>query len=34
MLEVSRAYGAISTLMQQQAELQKNAIQQLAEVPA
>jgi flagellar basal-body rod protein FlgF len=34
MIEVSRAYTAISTLMQQQTELQKNAIQQLADVPA
>jgi flagellar basal body rod protein FlgG len=34
MMEVSRAYTSISTLMQQQAELQKNAIQQLADVPA
>lgn len=34
MVEVSRAYTAISTMLQQQAELQKNAIQQLADVPA
>ena len=34
MMEVSRAYTSISTLMQQQSELQKNAIQQLADVPA
>jgi flagellar basal-body rod protein FlgF len=34
MVEVSRAYSAIATLLQQQAELQKNAIQQLADVPA
>ncbi len=34
MLEVSRAYTAVATLMQQQADLQKNAIQQLADVPA
>jgi len=34
MMEVSRAYSSIATLMQQQAELQKNAIQALADVPA
>jgi flagellar basal-body rod protein FlgF len=34
MLEVTRAYTQISTLLQQQNELQKNAIQQLADVPA
>ena len=34
MIEVSRAYTSIATLMQQQGELQKNAIQQLADVPA
>jgi flagellar basal-body rod protein FlgF len=33
MMEVSRAYASIASLMQQQAELQKNAIQALAEVP-
>jgi flagellar basal-body rod protein FlgF len=33
MVEVTRAYTAISTLMQQQADLQKSAIQQLADVP-
>lgn len=34
MMEVSRAYTAIAALMQQQADLQKNAIQALADVPA
>jgi flagellar basal-body rod protein FlgF len=34
MMEVSRAYTSIATLMQQQSELQKTAIQQLADVPA
>jgi flagellar basal-body rod protein FlgF len=34
MMEVSRAYTSIANLMQQQAELQKTAIQQLADVPA
>jgi flagellar basal-body rod protein FlgF len=34
MLEVARAYTSIATLMQQQADLQKTAIQQLADVPA
>jgi len=33
MMEVSRAYTQIATLMQQQAELQKTAIQSLADVP-
>ena len=33
MMEVSRAYTSIANLMQQQAELQKTAIQQLADVP-
>lgn len=33
MMEVSRAYTQIATLMQQQAELQKSAIQALADVP-
>ena len=33
MLEVSRAYTSIAQLMQQQADLQKTAIQQLADVP-
>ena len=34
MMEVTRAYTQISTLLQQQLDLQKNAIQQLADVPA
>ena len=34
LMEVSRAYTSIATLMQQQSELQKNAIQALADVPA
>ena len=34
MMEVTRAYTQISTLLQQQYDLQKNAIQQLADVPA
>ena len=34
MMEVTRAYTSIATLMQQQSELQKTAIQQLADVPA
>ena len=33
MMEVSRAYTSIANLMQQQADLQKNAIQALADVP-
>jgi flagellar basal-body rod protein FlgF len=33
MMEASRAYTQIATLMQQQAELQKTAIQSLADVP-
>jgi flagellar basal-body rod protein FlgF len=33
MMEVTRAYTAISTLLQQQSDLHKTAIQQLAEVP-
>jgi flagellar basal-body rod protein FlgF len=34
LMEVSRAYTSIATLMQQQSDLQKNAIQALADVPA
>ena len=34
MMEVTRAYTSISTLLQQQNDLQKTAIQQLADVPA
>jgi hypothetical protein len=33
-MEVSRAYTSIATLMQQASELQKSAIQALADVPA
>ncbi len=34
MIEVTRAYAQISTILQQQSDLHKNAIQQLADVPA
>jgi len=34
MIQISRAYQHIATLLQQQSELHKNAIQQLAQVPA
>jgi flagellar basal-body rod protein FlgF len=34
MMEVSRAYTSIANMMQQQSDLQKTAIQQLADVPA
>ncbi len=34
MMEVSRTYSAVANMMNQQAELQKTAIQQLADVPA
>ena len=34
MMEVTRAYTQISTLLQQQSDLHKTAIQQLADVPA
>jgi flagellar basal-body rod protein FlgF len=34
MIEVTRAYTQIATLLQQQQDLQKTAIQQLADVPA
>jgi len=34
MMEINRAYTSIATLMQQQGDLQKNAIQALADVPA
>jgi flagellar basal-body rod protein FlgF len=34
MIEVSRAYTQIATLLQQQSDLHKTAIQQLADVPA
>ena len=33
LIEVSRAYQQVSTLLQQQSEMRKNAIQQLANVP-
>ena len=34
MIEVTRAYTQISTLLQQQSDLHKTAIEQLADVPA
>lgn len=34
MIELTRAYTEVATLLQQQGELRKNSIQQLAEVPA
>jgi flagellar basal-body rod protein FlgF len=34
MIAVTRAYTDVSTMLQQQSELQRNSIQQLAEVPA
>jgi flagellar hook-basal body protein len=34
LIEISRSYQQIATLLQQQSELHKNAIQQLANVPA
>lgn len=34
MIEVTRAYSQISTMLQQQSDLHKTAIQQLADVPA
>jgi flagellar basal body rod protein FlgG len=34
MIEVSRAYTSIASLLQAQSDMRKNAIQQLAEVPA
>jgi flagellar basal-body rod protein FlgF len=34
MIEVSRAYTQVSNMLQQESELHKNAINQLAEVPA
>lgn len=33
MIELTRAYTEVATMMQQQGELRKNSIQQLAEVP-
>jgi flagellar basal-body rod protein FlgF len=34
MIEVTRAYTQISTLLQQQSDLHKSAIEKLADVPA
>ena len=34
MIEVTRAYTQIATLLQQQSDLHKSAIEQLADVPA
>jgi flagellar basal-body rod protein FlgF len=34
MVEVSRAYTQMATLLQQQSDLQKSAIEKLADVPA
>jgi flagellar basal body rod protein FlgG len=34
LIEITRAYTQVSQLLAQQSELRKNAIQQLAEVPA
>jgi flagellar basal body rod protein FlgG len=34
MIELTRAYSEVATILQQQGELRKNSIQQLAEVPA
>jgi flagellar basal-body rod protein FlgF len=34
MIELTRAYTEVATILQQQGDLRKNAIQQLAEVPA
>ena len=34
MIEISRAYTQVASIMQQQGDLRKNSIQQLAEVPA
>ena len=34
MIEVTRAYTQISTLLQQQSDLHKTAIEKLADVPA
>jgi flagellar basal body rod protein FlgG len=33
MIQISRAYQQMATLLQQQSELHKQAIQQLAQVP-
>ena len=34
MIELTRAYTEVSTILQQQGDLRKNSLQQLAEVPA
>jgi hypothetical protein len=34
MIELTRAYTQVATVLQQQGEMRKNSIQQLAEVPA
>jgi flagellar basal-body rod protein FlgF/flagellar basal-body rod protein FlgG len=34
LIEISRAYTQVGLLLQQQSDLHKNAIQQLAEVPS
>ncbi|MBX9828976.1 MAG: flagellar biosynthesis protein FlgF, partial [Xanthobacteraceae bacterium] len=34
MIEVTRAYTEVATILQQQGEMRKNSLQQLAEVPA
>lgn len=34
MMEVMRTYQSVASLMQQQSDLRKNAIQTLADVPA
>jgi len=34
MIEVSRSYTEVATILQQQSEMRKNSLQQLAEVPA
>jgi flagellar basal body rod protein FlgG len=34
MISLTRAYTNVATMLQQQSELQRNSIQQLAEVPA
>jgi hypothetical protein len=34
MMEVTRSYQQVATLLQQQSDLHKNAIDKLAEVPA
>ena len=34
MIEVSRAYTEVATILQQQGDMRKNSLEQLAEVPA